>query len=115
MTGVPIGSTPPSPVLPVTATIDGEDTMVNQAYSAPGTIGQFIVDLVVPDDASSDPTATVVIMVGNAANQNSASIAVVSDPNQGDGGDGGDGSDMRKARRGKSAWKPGPAATGQRR
>jgi hypothetical protein len=66
----------------------------------------------VPDDASSDNTATVVIMVGNAASQDSATMAVVSDPNQG-GGDGGDGSDIRKARPArKRVWIHGPGATG---
>lgn len=90
MTGVPISSTPPSPVLPVSAVIDGEAMMVNQAYSLPGTIGQFIVDLVVPDDISSELTATVVITVGSAASQNTASISVVSDPDQGGGDGGGD-------------------------
>ena len=75
-TGVPISMTPPSPVLPVTATIGGLPAVVDQAYSIPGTIGQFVVDLRVPDGVSSDANAPVVIMVGNATTQSGATVAV---------------------------------------
>ena len=58
------------------------------AYSVPGTIGQFLVNVVIPDDISTDNNATLVITVGNAASQSTATLSVmeVSD----DSGDGGD-------------------------
>ena len=90
MTGVLIGPTPPSPVLPVTATIDGENALVAQAYSLSGAIGQFIVEVTVPSDAASDQGATLVITVGNAM-----SVASISVQGQSDGDDGGDGSDIK--------------------
>lgn len=74
-TGVTISSNPPSPVLPITAMIDGIPTVVDQAYSIPGTIGQFVVDLVVPDNIT-DSTASFMIMVGNAMTQLNATVAV---------------------------------------
>ena len=75
VTGVPTGPNPPAPVLPVTATIDGEAAQVAQAYSLSGAVGQFVVDIQVPSDASTDPNATVIIMVGNAMSQSTASIS----------------------------------------
>ncbi len=78
ITGVPIGQSPPSPVLLVSATIDGQTAQVNQAYSVPGTVGQFLVELI-PPDGVSDQSASVQIMVGNGTTQ-IATIAVVGVP-----------------------------------
>jgi uncharacterized protein (TIGR03437 family) len=75
-TGVPIPTTTPSPVLPVTATVRGVQAEVDQAYSIPGTIGQFVVDLRVPDSIAQDDNASVVIMVGDAVTQVDATVAV---------------------------------------
>jgi uncharacterized protein (TIGR03437 family) len=90
MTGVPIGSSPPSPLLPVSATIDGESAAIDGAYSLPGAIGQFLVNVEVPNDISTNSNATLVITVGNASSQSTASISVMSAPD-----DSGDGSDLR--------------------
>ena len=95
MTGVPIGPTPPSPVLPISATINGEAAGVDGAYSVPGTIGQFIVSVQVPNDISTNGSATLTITVGNAASQSTATLSVMSAPDQSD-----DGSDLRRAKRG---------------
>jgi uncharacterized protein (TIGR03437 family) len=75
-TGVPISSNTPSPVLPVSATVGGLPALVDQAYSIPGTIGQFVVDLRVPDGVSSDDGASVMIVVGNAMTQLGATVSV---------------------------------------
>jgi uncharacterized protein (TIGR03437 family) len=97
-TGVPIGATPPSPVLPVTATVGGEMANVDQVYAVPGTIGMFLVAVSVPSDISSSASIIVTIMVGSAVSQNSATIAVLA--NQEAGSDNGnDGSDLKRSRR----------------
>ena len=75
-TGVPIPTTTPSPVLPVTATVGGVQAVVYQAYSIPGTIGQFVVDVRVPDGIAADDNASVLIMVGNAMTQMDATVAI---------------------------------------
>jgi uncharacterized protein (TIGR03437 family) len=75
-TGVPIPTTTPSPVLSVTATVRGLPAVVDQAYSIPGTIGQFVVDLRVPDGVAQDDNAAVLIMVGNAMTQVGATVVV---------------------------------------
>lgn len=75
-TGVPISTTPPSPVLPVTATVRGLPAVVDQAYSIPGTIGQFVVDLRVPDGVAQDDNASVLIMVGNTMTQVGPTVVV---------------------------------------
>jgi uncharacterized protein (TIGR03437 family) len=87
-TGVPIGANGASPVLQVTATVNGEPTTVDGAYSLPGAIGQFIVTVEVPEDVPSDNSVTLMIMVGNVASQSTASISVTGAPD--DSGDGGD-------------------------
>jgi uncharacterized protein (TIGR03437 family) len=74
-TGVPVPSSTPSPVLPVTATLNGEQLEVDQAYSLPGTIGEFAVDVRLAYDADSNSSATLQIVVGSAATQYT-SIAV---------------------------------------
>ena len=74
-TGGPISQNPPSPVLPITAIVDGVPAVVYSAYSVPGTIGQFVVDLVVPDNITDD-TASFAIMVGNAMTQLNATVAI---------------------------------------
>jgi uncharacterized protein (TIGR03437 family) len=76
-TGVPVPPTTPSPVLPVMVTFSGSPAEVDQAYSIPGTIGQFAVDVRLPYDASQASSAPIQIMVGNASSQ-VASIAVQS-------------------------------------
>jgi uncharacterized protein (TIGR03437 family) len=81
-TGVPIGPSPPSPVLQVSATVDGEPADVVGAYSLPGAMGQFIVSVVIPNDIATDSNATLVIVVGNAASQSTATIAVTAAPDQ---------------------------------
>ena len=81
-TGVPIGPSPPSPVLQVSATVDGEPADVVGAYSLPGAMGQFIVSVVIPNDIPTDSNATLVIVVGNAASQSTATIAVTAAPDQ---------------------------------
>ena len=100
MTGVPIGPSPPSPLLQVSATIDGESAGVNGVYSLPGAIGQFIVNVVVPNDISTDSNAALVITVGNAASQSTATISVIEAPD-----DSGDSSDFRMN---KARPKPAP-------
>jgi uncharacterized protein (TIGR03437 family) len=65
-TGVPIPATTPSPVLPVTAMLGGVAAEVVQAYSIPGTIGQFVVDVRIPDGIAADSRASVTVMVGDA-------------------------------------------------
>jgi len=49
---------------------------VYQAYSIPGTIGQFVVDLRVPDGIASDDNASVLVTVGNAMTQADATVAI---------------------------------------
>ena len=63
--------------------------------SVPGTIGQFIVSVQVPNDISTNGSATLTITVGNAASQSTATLSVMSAPDQSD-----DGSDLRRAKRG---------------
>ena len=92
-TGVPISANAPYPVLQVTATVNGEGATVDGAYSLPGAIGQFIVTVEVPDDIPTTQSAAVVIMVGNAASQTTASISVTGAPD-----DSGDVGDLRKKR-----------------
>ena len=75
-TGTPISMTPPSPVLSVTASIAGLPAVVDQAYSIPGTIGQFVVDLRVPDGVSTDDNASLTIMVGDTTTQPGVTVSV---------------------------------------
>ena len=92
-TGVLVPPTTPSPVLPVSATLDGLPLPVNQAYAIPGTLGQFVVSVGLPDSAQSESSAAIQITVGAAASQ-TASIAV-----QGVPPDSGSGSDSMLRRR----------------
>jgi uncharacterized protein (TIGR03437 family) len=96
-TGAPVPASTPSPLLPVTATLNGVAVGVDQAYSLPGTMGQFAVDVRIPDDAQSNSGATVQITVGSAASQ-FASISVVGQSDNSDGG-GDSGSDAMMRRR----------------
>jgi uncharacterized protein (TIGR03437 family) len=102
-TGVPVPATTPSPVLPVAATLNGEIAEVAQAYSLPGTIGEFAVDVRIPYDTQSNSTATVQITVGKAASQY-ASIAVEGQPDNSSGPD----SDTSSYRRQLGAKRPLP-------
>jgi len=81
-TGVPVPSTTPSPALPVTATLSDMPVSVEQAYSLPGTIGQFAVDVRLPYNIQSNASASLQIMVGKAVSQY-ASIAVQGAPDDG--------------------------------
>jgi len=91
-TGVPVGQSPPSPVLPVTAAVAGQMAQVDGAYAVPGTIGLFLVGVLIPDNAITGDGVSVVIQVGNALSQNSAYISVQSGSNSGDDS----GSDIRR-------------------
>jgi uncharacterized protein (TIGR03437 family) len=112
-TGVPVPATTPSPLLPVTAFLNGSPTSIDQAYSIPGTIGQFIVDVRIPADAGSNTSAPLQIKVGGAASQ-FVSIAVQGAPDSGGGdGDGGDSGDsispqVRKGGHVKHSHRPLP-------
>ena len=75
-TGVAISRTPPSPVLAVSATIRGLRAEVIDAYSVPGTTGQFVVDLRVPNGVSQDNGAAILVMVGTTMTPVGATIAV---------------------------------------
>jgi uncharacterized protein (TIGR03437 family) len=75
-TGTPISMNPPSPVLSVSASIGGLPAVVDQAYSIPGTIGQFVVDLRVPDGVQTDDNAPVTIMVGDTTTQPGVTVSV---------------------------------------
>ena len=79
-TGVASTQNPPSPVLPVTATIDGISADVEDAYSIPGAIGVFVVDIIVPDNVSTNSGAALQIVVGNAATQPGVSVSVLEEP-----------------------------------
>ena len=87
-TGVPVPSTTPSPALPVSASLDGTPVEVDQAYSLPGTIGQFAVDVRIPATNTSLYSATVRIQVGSVVSQG-AMVAVQGVQDNGD-----DGSDL---------------------
>ena len=95
-TGVPFGQSPPSPVLPISATVDGQVAQVTQAYSVPGAIGQFLVQII-PPSGISDTSATVQITVGSAMTQ-IAQIAVTTPPDDGSSGDSGS---LRRPKRAK--------------
>jgi uncharacterized protein (TIGR03437 family) len=65
-----------APLLPVTATIGGKNAAVAYAGAAPGLIaGTLQVNLVVPDSVSG-PAVPVVIRVGDASSQTTATIAI---------------------------------------
>ena len=65
---------------------------VDGAYAVPGTIGLFLVGVLIPDNAITGDGVSVVIQVGNALSQNSAYISVQSGSNSGDDS----GSDIRR-------------------
>jgi uncharacterized protein (TIGR03437 family) len=103
-TGVPIGLSPPSPVLSLTATVDGQPAQVTQSYSVPGALGQLLVQ-VIPPNGVADQAAQIQIMIGNGMTQ-VAQISVTTPPDDGSGSSG----DYLKKRRGAGPKPANPSA-----
>jgi uncharacterized protein (TIGR03437 family) len=67
----------PTPVLPVTAQIDGRDAEVLYAGGAPGTVaGVLQVNVRIPSEVSSGSAVPIVLRVGGAMSQSNLTIAV---------------------------------------
>jgi uncharacterized protein (TIGR03437 family) len=75
--GVIAGASPPMPVLPVTATVDGQPAKVAYAGGAPFEInGLLQVNIVLPATARSGAAIPVVIQVGTQRSPDGVTIAV---------------------------------------
>jgi uncharacterized protein (TIGR03437 family) len=75
--GVIAGASPPTPVLPVTATVDGQPAKVAYAGGAPFEInGLLQVNIVIPATARSGAAIPVVIQVGTQRSPDGVTIAV---------------------------------------
>jgi uncharacterized protein (TIGR03437 family) len=77
VTGSIIGTNLKKPVLPVTASIGGQDAVVQYAGSAGSSVaGLLQVNVLVPQSATPGSSVPIAITVGGAATQTGMTIAV---------------------------------------
>jgi uncharacterized protein (TIGR03437 family) len=65
-----------TPVLPVSATIDGQTAPVMSAYAAPGMVGVYLATVQVPSSARSGGAIPIVFQVGTSQSQAGVTIAI---------------------------------------